>query len=77
MHRPLRPRSVARAVAAADGAYLICRACDHVHEAEDLQHALYIASRSAGDIVAAQRGRLGRRLVRRAVTRAVMRSLWR
>lgn len=34
-----------------------------------LQRTLYLASRLTGDISAARRGRLGRRLVRRAVTR--------
>jgi hypothetical protein len=75
MHRPLRPRSVARAVAGADGIYAVCRACQHVHEAEDLQHSLYVGSRALGDVVAAQRGRLGRRLVRRAISRKLLQSI--
>lgn len=37
----------------------------------------HLVSRTAGDISAARRGVLGKRLVRRAVTRAVMRRLFR
>ncbi|HEX4100505.1 MAG TPA: hypothetical protein VHY21_08180 [Pseudonocardiaceae bacterium] len=35
----------------------------------DFQHAAYLMSRTAGDLSALQRGRLGKRLVRRVVTR--------
>ncbi|MGB7794851.1 MAG: hypothetical protein WBL53_01085 [Pseudonocardiaceae bacterium] len=35
----------------------------------DFQRATYLMSRTAGDLSALQRGRLGKRLVRRAVTR--------
>jgi hypothetical protein len=34
-----------------------------------LQRSAYLLSRTAGDLSALQRGRLGKRLVRRAVTR--------
>lgn len=37
-----------------------------------LQRDLYLASRTVGDLDAAQRGRLGKRLVRRQVTRRVV-----
>ena len=46
----------------------------------DLQRALYLAQRSTGDVRAAQRGRLAKRVVRRQVTRRLMRPynrLWR
>lgn len=36
-----------------------------------LQRALYLASRSTGDVRAIQRGTYGKRLVRRAVNRRV------
>lgn len=47
---------------------------------KDLQRTSYRLSRFSGDVSAAQRGTLGKRLVRRRVTRTVLRpygKLWR
>jgi hypothetical protein len=54
-----------------------CHGCGSTHEVEQVRRALYLGQRSLGDIEAAARGRLGRRLVRRAVTKRLLRTLWR
>ena len=53
-----------------------CANCGHRHDLESVRRGLYLGARTIGDIKAAQRGRLIRRVVRRRVTRTLMRSLW-
>ena len=53
-----------------------CASCGHDHTLEEIRRSLYYSQRTLGDLQAARRGRLGRRLVRRRVTRSLMRSLW-
>ena len=54
-----------------------CHHCGTTHELEHIRRNLYLGQRTIGDLQAASRGRLGRRLVRRTVARSLMRSLWR
>lgn len=42
---------------------------------EQTRRALYLTQRTIGDVQAAQRGRLARRLVRRSLVRALFRAL--
>jgi hypothetical protein len=71
------PQPKSRGDAAGVAVGLTCAACGHGHSLEETRRALYVGQRTLGDIHAAQRGRLGRRLARRAVTRTLMRNLWR
>ena len=61
---------------AAAGAVFVCSACGHRHDAEQIRRAMYLGQRTLGDVHAARRGRLGRRLVRRAVSKRLMRAIF-
>jgi hypothetical protein len=54
-----------------------CANCGHDHSLEEIRRGLYLSQRSLGDLQAARRGTLGKRLARRYVTRTLMRSLFR
>jgi hypothetical protein len=54
-----------------------CHDCGASHTIEHIRRNLYYGQRTLGDLQAASRGRLGRRLVRRTITRSLMRSLFR
>jgi len=41
----------------------------------EIRRDLYLTQRTMGDVSAARRGRLGKRLVRRSLTRSIFRAL--